>query len=200
MIPSLVLGLLTRLGLAGSGSVDPAAFTAVLDAWRDFYLLAGTAAVTLAGLLFVSLSLNLEHLLHETRAHLLHFARNTLLVYIGVLTISLMMLVPRMPMLTLGIELVITGTLLALFSIYATWRLVREHDAVFSRRHRLRRGLTPAAGGAFVILTGTGLLGGHLDTLYLLVSSVCMLLASAVWSSWDLLVGVARARREGLAR
>ena len=38
----------------------------LIERWHEFYLLAGTAAVTLVGLLFVSLSFHLEALLHET--------------------------------------------------------------------------------------------------------------------------------------
>jgi hypothetical protein len=62
----LVLGLLTQLGLVGA-NVDPETARHALEAWHDFYLLSGTASATLAGLLFVSLSFNLDHLLHESR-------------------------------------------------------------------------------------------------------------------------------------
>jgi hypothetical protein len=34
------------------------AFTQAVEGWHDFYLMIGTAAATLVGLLFVSLSLN----------------------------------------------------------------------------------------------------------------------------------------------
>lgn len=195
MIGMVVLGLLTRLGLAGASGPDPEVFARFLDAWHDFYLLAGTAAVTLAGLLFVSLSFNMEHLLHVTRAHLLQFARNTMLVYISVLMLSLMMLVPHVPMRLLGVQLLVVGLLLALLSLLASWRLVRERESVFSVRHRLRRGLPPVLGGGILAYAGIGFVEGQTEASYVIISAVCLLLASAVWSSWDLLVGVARARR-----
>jgi hypothetical protein len=37
------------------------------EAWHDFYLLSGTAAVTLVGLLFVALSLHIEILFRTGR-------------------------------------------------------------------------------------------------------------------------------------
>ncbi len=195
MTLALVLGLLTRLGLAGPAAGDPEAFAHVLEAWHEFYLMAGTAAVTLAGLLFVSMSFNMEHLLHDSRAHLMRFARNTLLVYVVVLLLSLMMLVPHLPAAALGLQILSLGAILTALSLVAMVRMVRERDPIFSLRHRLRRSLTPIVASVLMMIAGPGIAGGRPDAFFLLIASVCVLLASAVWSSWDLLVGVARARR-----
>ena len=193
----LVLGLLTRLGLAGPAAVDPERFARTMEGWREFYLMSGTAAVTLAGLLFVSMSFNMGHLLHDSRAHLLRFARNTMLVYVVVLLMSLMMLVPHLPPTGLALQIAALGVMLTVLSSAAMVRLVRDPDASFSRRHRLRRSLTPIVAGVLMVLATPGIAHGDPDTFFMLVGSVCLLLASAVWSSWDLLVGVARARRDG---
>jgi hypothetical protein len=61
-----LLGLLTRLGIH-LDAPDPPGFAALHDRWHDFFLMSGTAAVTLAGLLFVSMSFNMEHLLRADR-------------------------------------------------------------------------------------------------------------------------------------
>ena len=195
MTQALVLGLLTRLGLAVHETVDPAAFARALESWHEFYILAGTAAVTLAGLLFVSMSLNMEHLLHDSRAHLMRFARNTMLVYVVVLLMSLMMLVPDLPAPILAAQVGTLGVLLGALSLLAMVRLVREPDPLFTRRHRLRRALSPVLASALMVSAASGLARAERDAFYELIASVCVLLASAVWSSWDLLVGVARARR-----
>jgi len=58
----------------GEGGLSPATLATLLGAiehWHEFYLLAGTAAVTLVGLLFVALSFHLDTLLHESKTHLL---------------------------------------------------------------------------------------------------------------------------------
>ena len=44
-------------------AIEP--FQHALERWHDFYLLAGTAAATLMGLLFVSLSIHLEKIVAE---------------------------------------------------------------------------------------------------------------------------------------
>jgi hypothetical protein len=41
------------------------AFTQTVEGWHDFYLMIGTAAATLVGLLFVSLSLNVDVITRE---------------------------------------------------------------------------------------------------------------------------------------
>lgn len=73
--------------------------------WHEFFLMTGTAAVTLAGLLFVAISLHVETLIHESRGHLLALARSILLSYVMVLTFSLMMLVPAQPVRVVAVEM-----------------------------------------------------------------------------------------------
>jgi len=41
-----------------------------LNEWHDFYLLTGTAAATLLGLLFVAVTLNAEVILSGARPHI----------------------------------------------------------------------------------------------------------------------------------
>jgi modulator of FtsH protease len=190
----LVLGLLTQLGMVGAG-VDPEAMHHVVEGWHDFYLLSGTAAVTLAGLLFVSLSFNLEHLLHESRTHLLRFARNTMLVYMLVLILSLLMLVPHVPVAGVALDILVLAVVLAALSAFSLVGWVRRDDATFSRRHRVRRSLPPIVASLFMVSAARGFGHGDLDALIWMSPAVCLLLVTAVWSSWDLLVGVARARR-----
>ena len=194
MIGLLVLGLLTRLGLTG-GSLDPGTAQRALEAWHDFYLLSGTAAVTLAGLLFVSLSFNLEHLLHESRVHLLRFARNTMLIYVFVLILSLLMLVPHVPVGGIALQIAVVGLVLGVLSGVSLVGWVSRADTVFTRRHRLRRVLPPIVASLFMLIAAYEFGHGEIDGLATMSPAVCLLLASAVWSSWDLLVGVARARR-----
>ena len=46
-----------------------ASFAEQLDRWHEFYLMAGTAAVTLMGLLFVAVSLHLDAVVRDDAAH-----------------------------------------------------------------------------------------------------------------------------------
>src|SRR5437763_16665579 len=61
-------------------------------AWHDFYLTAGAAAATLAGLLFVGLSLHLQTVVSHPEVRSL--ARVTLSNFFLVLLLALFMLLP----------------------------------------------------------------------------------------------------------
>jgi hypothetical protein len=166
------------------------------ESWHEFFLMAGTAAVTLAGLLFVALSLHVETLIHETREHLLALARAVLLSFIMVLTLSLMMLVPGYSMRVTAVELLVVGTV----ATVATLRQIRGKSGVeqaeFSHSLFRRRLVIPLIGYAWVALTGAGMLKlREPDLLYLIIGAVCMLLGNAAGTSWDLLVRTARIRR-----
>ena len=64
-------------------AIEP--FQHALERWHDFYLLAGTAAATLMGLLFVSLSIHLEKIVAEGGAHLEAISREAFASFIIVL-------------------------------------------------------------------------------------------------------------------
>ena len=52
-------------------------FAQYIDRWHDFYMLAGTAAATLIGLLFVSLTLSIEVMSDESQIGLKELATQT---------------------------------------------------------------------------------------------------------------------------
>jgi hypothetical protein len=163
--------------------------------WHEFYLMAGTAAVTLAGLLFVALSLHLDRLVQESHEHVLALARVTLLSFTMVLFASMFMLVPatskRQTAVMLGTMGI--GGLVVLFRVV---RAARHHDeAGFSRGQMRRRLMFPAIGYVMMILTAIGIGLGIPDMLYMMVGAVCMILGNAAGTSWDLLVQIARQRR-----
>ena len=181
---------------AAASAVRAAEWMRYAESWHEFFLMAGTAAVTLAGLLFVALSLHLETLIHETREHLLALARAVLLSFIMVLTLSLMMLVPGYGIGVTGVELLAVG---AAFSI-ATLRQIRGRPGVeqaeFTHSLYRRRLVIPLIGYAWIALTGVGLLRFRdPELITLVVGAVCMLLGNAAGTSWDLLVRTARIRR-----
>jgi len=173
---------------------------AYAEGWHEFFLMTGTAAVTLAGLLFVAISMHLETLIHDSRAHLLALARAILLSFIMVLTFSLMMLVPAQPMRPVATEMVIVG----IASIGITLRLMRAQSVTHHPEfpHSLfRRRLMPTVIG-YGVIAATGLLMLVLRTpefFPLIIGALCMLLGNAAGASWDLMVRTAKIRRREVA-
>lgn len=170
------------------------------DAWHEFYLMAGTAAVTLAGLLFVAISLHIDALVHEHREHLLLLARNILFSYIMVLVLSLMLLIPHQRLQPTAVELIVLGLVFLRISIsLMRWKPKVEH-AGFTTKLMRRRLLFPMAGYTIVLLTGVGLLiTGVPEMMGFAVGGVCMLLGNAAGASWDLLVRVAKIKKDAEA-
>ena len=179
-----------------AAAVGMAGWPAFQAGWHEFFLMTGTAAVTLAGLLFVAISLHLETLIHASRSHLLALARAILLSYVMVLTLSLMMLVPGQGMRPVAAEMVAAGTIFFII----TFKGLRKEKGVEHPEFPLsvfRRRLIPTQiGYAMVVLTGVSMLALHTAELfYIVISAFCMLLGNATGASWDLLVRTAKIRR-----
>ena len=165
------------------------------ERWHEFYLMTGTAAVTLAGLLFVALSLHIDRLVEESHEHLLALARVTLLSFTFVLFASLFLLAPLFNMKQHAMML--AGVSIA--GLWFTIRLsvaVRHHDeAGFSRGQMRRRIVVPLVGYGLMLLTAAGLFFDIGAMLYLMISAVCMILGNAAGTSWELLVQIAKQKR-----
>lgn len=168
------------------------------ESWHEFYLMAGTAAVTLAGLLFVAISLHIDELIHDEREHLLALARAVLFSFTMVLVLSLMMLVPHQHMRMVALELMIAGVTFAGHTLrQLRWRPKFEH-AQFSVGVMRRRMIFPLVAYLLVFTAGFGLfVTREPEMMYFVIGAVTMLLGNAAGASWDLLVRVARMKREG---
>ena len=172
--------------------MPPPEITAFLDKWHDFFLLAGTAAVTLVGLLFVALSMNLDVLIHESKSHLLQHARSTLLSFTYVLFLSLIALVPLQGLRMIAMNLVMLSAISLGTHLYGAWRARRDLTSEEERFLR-RRGRTLIVGYLAGAAIGVALITTRdPDDLYGVVGLTCLILGNAAGSSWDLLVRVGK--------
>ena len=91
--------------------MDSDAYVRLIAEWHDFYIVAGTAAATLVGLLFVGLSVNVDEVMAPDRPDLRALAEQAFASFTYVLLISLFFLVPGQDPLTIGIELAVLGVI-----------------------------------------------------------------------------------------
>lgn len=174
------------------GAIRGLPFTEWVERWHEFYLMAGTAAVTLAGLLFVALSLHLDQLVEKNHEHLLALSRITLTSYMFVMIVSLFMLVPPMgPHLT-GFMLSVLGAVGMLVNGLYMARTRHHEEAGFTRQQMRRRILVPSLGYLLMFLSGIGIAMHVPEMLYQMIGVVCMILGNAAGTSWELLVRVAQ--------
>jgi hypothetical protein len=86
-------------------------FREALHSWQNFYFMAGGAAATLLGLMFVALSLG-THLIGETTKNNIEiFVTPSIIYFVSVLLMACVMLVPAHSTGTLAIALVVGGIL-----------------------------------------------------------------------------------------
>ena len=180
---------------AGGAAESTLTWAAYAEGWHDWFLLAGTAAVTLVGLLFVSISLHVEALVEAGREHLLELARVTMMSFVMVLVLSLELLIPGVPRKILAVQMIILGAVFGLTTLRTLIFARGKSHQHFTLGHFRRRLILPFIGYAWIVLTGWLILKSSQPAgLPTLLGGVILLLVNALSTSWELLVRVARIR------
>jgi hypothetical protein len=167
-------------------------FAQRIQEWQMFYATVAGASATLTGLLFVSLSLNVDFLSRKENVDLQRKARQTFGNFIYVIMIALMFLIPRQGPLGLGLPLLFMGG----FGIgprgvvellVETVREPGDRPRVGYYVHEYGLSLLAYLGLMAVAVT---VLFGSVESLYWLVAVVAALLASASRNAWFLLMQI----------
>ena len=180
---------------AGPFAADGTA--SVVRSWHEFYMLFGTAAAALVGLLFVALSFNLGALLDDHHREALAHARQTLRDFLIMLVLSLIVLQPGESLRTLGLFLIVLAAVALSLQLRAAWgrRTARRSghvDTAPGRRRAIEVGAYAGLGGTGVLM----LVSRDASAMQLLMVIMFMLLANAVNSAWFLLVEIGRSKRD----
>jgi hypothetical protein len=155
-----------------------------MDAWANFFVAAAGAAAALAGLLFVSVSINLTRIL-ELPA-LPPRAAEALVLLLAVLMLSLLALIPGQSTSLLGAEVAVLGVLLWMGLTLTLMRSGRPRQRVVMRL--LINQLPPI----LFLTAGVLLYGGHPAGLYWLVPATLLAIAAGVLGAWVLLIEILR--------
>ena len=167
-------------------------FQTTVQGWHDFYMLAGAAAATLVGLLFVGLSLHLRVVV--SRPEVRSLASVTLANFGLVLLIALFALIPEQPQ-GFGYAVIISGA--ATGAIVAPSLVAASRSQTRTLRVRrlfLRFGISALA-CAGAVAAGVLILRGSYGTALGWLAAVSVTLnVTSLRNSWDLLVTVGEAR------
>jgi hypothetical protein len=160
---------------------------------RDFYILAGTGAATLVGLLFVGLSLHLRVVIAASEVRSL--ARVTLANFGAVLFASLFLVINESQS-TAGLQLIGAGIVSLIVTVPSLIAAARTTQASLDMRRMdrarlvLRFGLS-ALGYVAVIGAGILLLASRFIAFEVLIEvTLVTLLVISLRNTWDLLVTV----------
>jgi hypothetical protein len=163
-----------------------------IHAWVEFGVAVAGAAAVLTGLIFVSVSINLERVLEVPG--LPDRAGESVLMFLAALVYSLFLLIPGQSTTALGVELVIAGLLfaLALVGVAARGFRIPTRQPLSWRITRIVAALAaslPAVVAGVTMFPETG--GG----LYWLFAAILLSFLAGTGNSWVLLVEVVRDER-----
>lgn len=162
-------------------------FSELIKEWETFYLMVGTAAATLIGLLFVAVSIHIDIFHLKTSADLHQFAALTFNCFFYVLLIAILFLVPRLSAFGLGIPLILLAGLGLINMVIQKFRVQSARS-----KHQ-----NPGIAGKFnipivsliaLLLVSIGILFRVIFSLYGMILVVMLLLASASQNAWALLI------------
>jgi hypothetical protein len=158
-------------------------FTQMLQQWQPFYTTIASAAATLTGLLFVSLSLNRQRLDGAARMA----ARRTFANLIDVLVLALIFLIPHQRASDLGIALLTYGLVRVLATVLEAVKSFKGRvRGTFFRTFARHIGLQLVLSSGIVIF-GVAIFQRAASAMFLPVAIVVGLLGSASWNAWELL-------------
>jgi hypothetical protein len=177
-------------------------FSAAAATWQSFYLLVGTAAATLAGLMFLAITFGSELVTPDSTASVRSFLDPTFNHFVQVLLVACLMVIPTMTPTLAGVLLLVVAVLRA-SALVRVYRHMRE-------AHRVHQDieLSDWLTGIVIPLTTYGLLAtaavgfllGWAAAFDGLAIVTMALLLNGVFGAWELMVWLALARtRRGQA-
>ena len=165
-----------------------------LEAWRNFYVLLGTAAATLMGLMFVVVSLGPQQIGARTATGVRAFVTPTVVYFTTVLVVAALMTIPGVSALALG-ALMALGSLGGLGYMCSTGAHTRWRHANLDRLDWLWYVGLPIF--SYLLILGAAAGVGLQDPLGLhsMAGAVLLLLVIGIRNAWDVVLWVAQQRR-----
>ena len=165
---------------------------AALNLWHDYFVTVAQVSATLAGLLFVGLTISLSHVLAGTGY--MNRAFVALFLQFEMLLIGLFGIVPAQPGWVLGSEFIVAGAaILCGISVFAYHFPENAQSHVLgSKGPRRVRTILALTGTLLPVLAGIGLIAGDTRALYLLIPSELACLYLSFGNAWVFAVEIPR--------
>ena len=166
----------------------PDTLSQALRDWQNFYILAGGASATLAGLMFVAISLGSTLIARKDLPVLRGFGSPTLMHFVYVLATSALVLIPIVTRTSLGVMLLLAG-IVSLGWTLSTQPQMRRSDRPgdIDAHDWIWYLVAPSAAYLLYIGTGIAVLGGEArQALDGLAFASILLLAAGIRNGWDM--------------
>jgi hypothetical protein len=161
-----------------------------MDAWTNFFIGELGAAAAFAGLLFVSLSVNLTRILEIGR--LADRGLEAFVMLFLTVIIATLGLVPGQPLRAFGLEILAVALFVAASMLRLQRRYLAQVDNQYRAAWRRTAGLNLVAVGVFAVAGAAVAATGDPPWLYLLPISVLLSFFAVGSNAWVLLVEINR--------
>jgi hypothetical protein len=174
-------------------------FSEALRSWQNFYFMTGGAAATLAGLMFVALSLG-THLIGDTTRHLFNiFVTPSVIYFVSVLLLSAVMLIPAETPVIVAAILLPGGAVGMGMAAYYVRHLIRAAGEYqdFGVADWLAQVVLPLVGYLLILAAGAGFATDEwrLALMGLWLAPAALLIC-AIANTWSLVLWIIEQRRE----
>jgi hypothetical protein len=169
------------------------ALSETLHGWQNFYFMAGGAAATLLGLMFVALSLGMHLITEATKRQIEAFASPSVFYFASVLFLAGVMLVPAYVPLVLTLVLVVGGVLglgRTIPSVRLLIQAARKHQD-FTAADWLSQIILPVLSYSLILMAGIGfVVNQSTPALIALWISTILLLLCGITNTWSIVIWI----------
>lgn len=171
-----------------------------LALWHDFFITVAQVSATLAGLLFVGITISLDHVLAKDGYMNRGFI--ALFLQFEMLLVGIFGIVPGQPGWAVGGEFVLTGVGILIGTSIFAYNFREDASAVLgSRGPRTVRRILALVATLSPVATGLGVIAGWPAALYFLVPAEIACLYLSIGNAWVFAVEIPRrVRREQTGR
>jgi hypothetical protein len=164
-----------------------------LAAWKDIYVMLGTSAAALIGMLFVASSLHLNEIVNNEIYRIR--SRNITLLLIAIIVQAAATLMPQ-PTPVLGAEIVAVNLCGLWPPITFTYHAFLRNRKIGERAgFSIYRAISIHASYLLGIAGGAALVKQLNWGMYLVTIAFVSLLVSAIWNAWLILLGIGQAEK-----
>ena len=160
------------------------------ELWRDMFVVLGSSAAALIGLLFIATSLHINEIVSNPILHRRAFNNTCYLLII--LVEALLFLIPQ-PMPFLGAELICANLFGLRLLLSFISNLFRDKKGYRHAGGAIHRGIIFVV--SFLVgITGGATLIGHINWgIYLVAASAIALIVMVVFGAWSIMLGIGQA-------
>lgn len=163
------------------------AWTEQLEQWHEFLVLAGTAAVTLTGALFVVISLGPSIIAAENKTGVRAFITPNVVYFTTVLVLSHALLSSTIPRAVMGWSVAV-GAALCIVYLWSTRAPRRWRENRLSRMDWIWYIALPYLAYALTLAAGVAIVRGDALALTGLAATMVFMLVIGIRNAWDLAV------------